>query len=459
MKLECLRLENFRGFKDLTIDFSEKFTVLIGDNGTGKTAILDGISVALGAFLLGFEDVPSRHILPDEVRIRRELISKTMTIEPQYPVSISCIGRPSEDENMITWIRKLNSKKGRTTRNEATKIISYAKALRQDVRNGKEVILPAIAYYGTGRLWAQKRDKSLDPFATGSRTQGYTDCLDPYSNEKLFTKWLKKMKYVALEDGAEPGELISVKRAVETCLESLVKDNILNKKSKVSLDYSIKADEVQVTLPDGKVLPFRMLSDGYRNTIGIVADIAYRMSVLNPHLEKNASRLTPGIVLIDEIDLHLHPKWQRRIVDDLKRTFPNVQFIVTTHSPFIIQSLQEGELRILKHFDDVVKYGELSDDNTLVALGDYADKSIEDVTENVMGVELPQWSERKTKMYEAAEKYFKLLQEMESAPNNQLEKYKDILDELSKPYAENVAYYAFLNQKRLLIEEKKRGKQ
>jgi predicted ATP-binding protein involved in virulence len=79
----------------------------------------------------------------------------------------------------------------------------------------------------------------------------------------------------------------------------------------------------------------------------MVADIAYRCLKLNPHLGKDAVKETPGIVLIDELDLHLHPNWQRRIVDDLKNTFPNIQFVATTHSPFIIQSLREEELRNL----------------------------------------------------------------------------------------------------------------
>jgi predicted ATP-binding protein involved in virulence len=76
----------------------------------------------------------------------------------------------------------------------------------------------------------------------------------------------------------------------------------------------------------------------------MVADIAYRCIKLNPHLGKNAVKETPGFVLIDEIDLHLHPNWQRRIVNDLKNTFPLIQFVATTHSPFIVQSVEQSEL-------------------------------------------------------------------------------------------------------------------
>lgn len=91
-------------------------------------------------------------------------------------------------------------------------------------------------------------------------------------------------------------------------------------------------------------LAYSQLSDGYRNIIGLAADIAYRCIQLNPHLGENAVIDTPGIVLIDELDLHLHPNWQRQVVADLKNAFPNIQFVATTHSPFIVQSLEADEL-------------------------------------------------------------------------------------------------------------------
>src|SRR5207244_596619 len=97
-----------------------------------------------------------------------------------------------------------------------------------------------------------------------------------------------------------------------------------------------------------------------------------------------------GVVLIDELELHLHPRWQREVSQKLRGTFPNVQFIATTHSPFVIQSLRPGELINL----DPEEFGE------------YADKSIEDIAENVMGVEVPQRSERYSQMMNAAQEYF-----------------------------------------------------
>ncbi|MCC6724335.1 MAG: AAA family ATPase, partial [Saprospiraceae bacterium] len=183
--------------------------------------------------------------------------------------------------------------------------------------------------------------------------------------------------------------------------------------------------------------PFILLSEGYRNTLGLIADIAYRMAELNPHVTTD----TPGVVLIDEIDLHLHPKWQRNIVGDLKRIFPNCQFIVTTHSPFIIQSLDvdDGIIRLDNEYEEVPE--------------DFVNQSIEDIVENMQGVENPQWSEKKTAMYEAAQQYFKTLEKLTVGEDDaQIQKLREELELISKPYASNVAYLAFLEQKRLVRE-------
>jgi predicted ATP-binding protein involved in virulence len=166
--------------------------------------------------------------------------------------------------------------------------------------------------------------------------------------------------------------------------------------------------------------------------LGMVADIAYRAAVLNPYLGGKAAKETAGVVLIDEIGLHLHPGWQRRVVDDLRRTFPKIQFITTTHSPFIIQSLQPGELIDLNY----------------LASGEYSNKSIEDIAESVMGIPIPQRSKRYQRMYEAAKEYYRVLQDAQGASPERANELKSKLDELVAPFSDNVAYHAFLEMKR-----------
>ena len=131
-------------------------------------------------------------------------------------------------------------------------------------------------------------------------------------------------------------ELYTVSAAVSECVEN-----------SSGLDYRLGEGNLIVKWDDGTSSPFDTLSDGQRGLIAMVADIARRACLLNPHLGDKVLAETPGIILIDELDLHLHPKWQRRIVNDLKRTFPKMQFIATTHSPQIIGQCKREEVIIV----------------------------------------------------------------------------------------------------------------
>ena len=156
------------------------------------------------------------------------------------------------------------------------------------------------------------------------------------------------------------------------------------------------------------------------------------MCILNPYLQGEALRKTPGVVVIDEIDLSLHPTWQKRIVGILKTLFPRIQFICATHSPFIIQSLEEGELFTL-------------DTNDQTPDTEYSGESIEDIAEGIMGVEMPQYSEKKIKMYEAAERYLKALNSCSS--KEELELLRQEMVRLEAEYDDNPAYLALIRQK------------
>ena len=353
---------------------------------------------------------------PDEVRQVRYKKGQITTKEEQYPVAVNCEG--TINQKKIKWRRTKNQAGGKTTYKYAKNFINLSKEIQEKVRQGEDVLLPLLAYYGTGRLWLQKRDKTVEPAEIGSRTLGYIDCLEPASNEKLFLQWFKSMEQIALQHRESIQILDAVKAAVAKCV------------NEAKIIYDFREDGL-IAFTSEQILPFRMLSDGVRNMLAMVADIAYRAAVLNPHLEKEAAQKTPGIVLIDEIDLHLHPKWQQRVVEDLQRTFPSIQFIATTHSPFIIQSLYSGKLINLDPQE-----------------GEYHNKSPEDIVEDVMGVDLPQRSKRWKDMMQAAEEYYKVLEEAEDASSEEIEKLKTKLDELTLPFSDDPAYQAFLKMER-----------
>jgi len=153
-------------------------------------------------------------------------------------------------------------------------------------------------------------------------------------------EWVRKQTLVQLQRGngyVQP-QLAAVESAVKSCINGV-------RKFWVDVQY----DELRLEREEGDIQSFSMLSEGYRNMVALVADIAWRASVLNPQHGVDAAKLTDGVVLIDELDLHLHPAWQRRVVDDLRRRFPKIQLIVTTHSPQIVASVSREQVRILEN--------------------------------------------------------------------------------------------------------------
>lgn len=348
MRIDSIKVTNFKSFENLELDFAGNFSLIIGDNGTGKTSVLESLSVGLGGFIAGIDGIKTRNINNDEIRVTSRIIGDaTPNISYHTPCEVECCG--IIDGNEINWKRSLNKLKGRTTRIDAKKIIDVVEKMQQKINadEPESVILPIISYQGAGRLYSQKRDKWISVFEQKnlSRVVGYMDSLEIESNFKLFVDWLNRMTLISLQKQKYIGELQSVLQAISTFMQSLSKDN-----REVSISYDFELGEVAVQL-NGEQLPLRLLSSGYRSLIGMVADIAFRMSLLNPQLKDKASQLTPGVVLIDELDLHLHPEWQWNIVEDLKRTFPLVQFIATTHSPIIISSCKDGEIINLQNED------------------------------------------------------------------------------------------------------------
>jgi predicted ATP-binding protein involved in virulence len=423
MKIHKLRLKNFRGFEEKIFNFHPHFNVIIGVNGTGKTAILEGLCVAVGSFFLGNDYAENRHIQNDDIRV----VNYEDDMQEQFPVQIETWGKVQGEQ--LSWQRELSGPHNKTTFIKARNIKELSKHVPQKVREGEDIELPIIVYYATERLWKERLDSGKTNLP--SRFRGYYNGLRPTSSLKFFLKWFKEKEMAAIQHRKDYVALRVVRKAVSLCIADCT-----------NIYYELNPDKEQtlmMELKGGKVLPFRLLSDGVRNMLAMVADIAFRCALLNPKLGENTISKTSWVVLIDELDLHLHPSWQKQAVNNLKRTFPQIQFITTTHSPFVIQELEEGELIRLDSEDETI--------------GQYVDQSLEDIAENVQGVENPQWSHKRQQMYEAAKQYYQTLQKMKGDTSvDEVRRLRAKLDELSKPFADNLAYYAFLEQERLFKE-------
>lgn len=352
MKLKSIKFKNYRCFKDVEIDFDDHITLVVGKNGAGKTAILDAVAVSIGTFLLGIDGGVGRSILKDDARYEFYDLDGTIDSQHQFPVKIESIGDCRNEEN-VKWVRSLNSENGKTTIKDAVELTSIAKKVQQQIMKGyKTLILPLISYYGTGRLYAQKKEKKNIKSLTEFRRQvGYVDCMAAESNEKLMLNWFQTQTLKSLQKQQKTGVLEppillkTVEKAICRCYERISG----SKNASISFDLDTHRLMLEFETTEGDVQKFAMdeMSDGYKNTLSMIGDIAYRMAVLNPMLGEQVLERTPGIVLIDEIDLHLHPQWQQTILSDLQEIFPNIQFIVSSHAPAVINSVSREKIRIL----------------------------------------------------------------------------------------------------------------
>ncbi len=347
MKLKTLKLQNYRCFEKFSISFHPQLTAIVGSNGAGKTSILDAASVAIGTFLAGFDNISRLNIPKEDVHHKCFDMGSVLDLQPQYPTVICAEGCISN--KVIEWERTLNGSDGRTTIIGAKDIIETAKEYQDKVRNGdKLTILPILCYYGTGRLWDQKRNKKgMNELVRFSRTDGYIDSLDAGSNEKMMLKWFQKMTVQEATKKETSFELQAVKMAIAKCFESASGLEVHE------VQFNLDTHGLDVIYSDKQGIkqrsPLNEMSAGYKNTLSMVADIAYRMALLNPQLQGQVLDETPGIILIDEIDQHLHPSWQQRIIADLMSIFPKVQFIVSTHAPAVINSVLRENLLILEN--------------------------------------------------------------------------------------------------------------
>lgn len=338
LQIKKLKITNFRKFESYSIEFDRQLTVLVGDNGTGKSTLIDAACIALGTLFQKIQNAEALGIVPDDSRGAVIKQGDMFDIQSQYPVSVEASGIVLGEE--VGWLRSLKSAKGRTTQADAGRVIDAGEHLQELVGKGNEVVLPVLARYGTDRLWKQAASKDK---ATPNRTRGYEGALRASANEARMNAWFKSQSIWEWQNRRESALFTAVK-ALASCFDAAATTK------GAMVDYDVELNQLVFTYTTAEGVYHRdgmhSMSDGYRGTLSLFADIAYRMATLNPALGSSVLE-TPGVAMIDEIDLHLHPRWQARILEDLVRIFPNVQFIVTTHSPVVVASVPRGNIRIL----------------------------------------------------------------------------------------------------------------
>jgi len=413
MRIREVQLINYRPFSESVLfHFAEHFTVIAGVNGRGKTAILDGLALLLSRLLPQVSPARSgyRTILPSDVHLGAVTSKLTM--------KVNCVGIPIDYE--FTY-----EKEGRLI--VTTKL---PRQLRQAVRNAygdpsrPDDAAPLVVYYTIDRA-GYRLPKKLPAEVPRGQPAAYTGAL--FNRTVNFRDFMARYRAIIELENEQHQENPSYLGSVAIEAISSVLSSFLGEFT----NLRVEENPLRLLIDKGGLpLDLTQLSDGERAFIALICDLGRRLVLANPMLPNPLHGA--GVVMIDELELHLHPRWQREVVEKLRGAFPNIQFIATTHSPFVIQSLRPGELINL----DPEEFAE------------YSNKSIEDITENVMGVQLPQKSERYQKMMQAAEEYFRLLRQIQGQSKESIEAAERRLNELAAPFSDDPAFQALLKVER-----------
>lgn len=450
MRIYSLELENFRLFEKKRIDFPEGslFSVLIGENASGKTTVLDAVAYwlwadLLGAFVRGEDKEPSMFATQSDFRYTIDRFNeRNEAISFRIGLSFQLEGFPKEENRQLEmmYLYKRTDEGVSGIRQVAPPTVGtrdfYLDA-KKALFERRDTLLPVFEFFPARSSSLLRVEVSPEFTKSGSTRilKGYLGAMEK-SNQKVsdFLNWYKT---TSADSQNLPRDKYPEKAYLHDQLECIHAALALaipqwQEPHFVFGDNDMLGRLVRSEDPhdQGELIYFRELSDGYQRMIGLVGTIAWRCASLNPHFGKEAHLHSPGIVLIDELDLHLHPKWQRRIVSDLKRAFPKIQFICTTHSPFIVQSLTAEEVIDL---DGQIEYNP-------------NDLAIEDVAE-MMGVESP-YSLENQKMEELSTDYLKKLQEALSKGRIVGPEINGELDEMEARVSDP-AIRAFLKMQRL----------
>lgn len=353
MRVTRLDLQSYRRFEQFSLELDPQLTVIVARNGQGKTTVLEAMVAALGPFVGAFDEGRGHHLLQSDVH-RKTTAEQWPGNEPQYPVVVSAELSRDGEEN-ISWQRRLNSgkKSAKTTVKEAAPLSRWGKVLQQEVRDGLPIDLPVVAYYSSNRLWLSdvNRRSRTSGILTKSRTAAYGDALSTsVASFAQLEEWMKATYLASLQENQRDDGSNRFAEMLVGVSDGV--DAVMKEEGWADFKYNFALDQLSMDHPDHGALPISMLSDGVRAVIALVADLALRCVRLNPHLGWDASRKTRGVVLIDEVDLHLHPAWQQRVVQNLRNVFPSVQFILTTHSPQVISTVNRHQIRVVQRDND-----------------------------------------------------------------------------------------------------------
>ena len=352
MKLASVEIENFRAIEKLTLALDPRLTVLHGANAHGKTSVLGAIAAGLGAILHQLSSVFERGFLDTDLRAGAldssvvlnavDGISRSLTVTRAQPVpGLGMVGP--------IRVSSRTAIPGQPARGHASALKDKGDEIFSDHNGERPTDLPIFAFYDTDRVIFDRTERWPDIKKELARYNAFEGALSSRTNFQGLFEWFYRKENEELREqrarrdfGYRLADLSSVRHAISSMLDDVSDPHMEMDPPRFMVSIG--------TGPDSEKLALDQLSGGYRAVLALTADLAWRMAQGNPHLDDPLE--SDAIVLIDEVDLHLHPSWQQRILNDLARTFQNAQFVVSTHSPQVLTTVRPEHIVELHREED-----------------------------------------------------------------------------------------------------------
>ena len=328
-RFKHLHLENFRCFEKLDLSLEDDLTVLFAENGGGKSALLNALAMGLAVIQRGS---------PSDTRPSAARDPRLVTLDERgrrEPAGVCRLEWKADLglEATVKWSTTVNPASNSVKKEHRTIVESIERTRTAGER------WPLFGWYGTDRMGRGKvRNREQRP--TGDRWEGYTSALDPSLDDGALLQWFTDE---ILSDAVRRRE-----NQEERFLDAAVGEAMVRATPGVSrIWYEPREKGPRVLFESGHIAAWSELSDGFHVFLALVGDIARRAVMLNESDGGKAPEQAEGVILVDEIDLHLHPRWQRVVLDGLRKAFPKLQFVVSTHSPQVLSSVQNRQVRRL----------------------------------------------------------------------------------------------------------------
>ena len=342
MLINELSLTNFRGFTNAQFSFQKGFNLIVGVNGVGKTTALEALRIALSNIMPAVTSTKSR----------KEIFSFSDIQIDKYGLQLNCtleVNSEPFDLLITKQATPIHKKESQNIREQTFQIedkVEVSPRLINKYSKQKIINQPVAIYYSSYRSLITEKTPAKSTATTG-QAGAFAEALSPKRefNIALFADWFKAQEALAKENKKYIYILEIIRNAIYTFLPSFKNLEVIKDPLRKTTGYTFIIEKKD------KKLNLSQLSDGERGVLSMVMDISRRLSLANPTMSNPLEGT--GVVLIDELDLHLHPKWQRTIISDLSRTFPNLQFIATTHSPQSISALSPDRIQIVDMENEV----------------------------------------------------------------------------------------------------------